>query len=182
MPKSGVSAVVVTLTVTAPAAGGYVTAYPDGTTRPVASNVNFPMGSTVADLAVVPVGANGKIALFNGARGAVQLIADVVGYHLAGSATAPGTLTPLTPARLLDTRTSGSAPAASSPVTLPVLGRGGVPTSGVRAVVLTVTTAGPPAAGNVRVYAGGSTRPRHVERQLRGRADRLEPGRRPGRW
>ena len=159
VPRTGVSAVVVTLTVTAPAAAGYVTAYPDGIPRPVASNVLFAKTRTVADLAVVPVGADGKIALYNGAPGAVQLIADVVGYHLAGSATASGTLTPLTPARVLDTRTNGSAPAANSTVTLPVLGHGGVPTSGVRAVVLTVTAAAPPAFGNVRVYAGGSSTP-----------------------
>jgi hypothetical protein len=35
-------------------------------------------------MVVAPVGAGGKVALFNGSPGTVQLIADVSGYFRAG--------------------------------------------------------------------------------------------------
>jgi hypothetical protein len=37
----------------------------------------------VPNLVVAPVGSNGKVALFNGSGGSVQLIADVSGYFLS---------------------------------------------------------------------------------------------------
>ena len=44
------------------------------------SNLNFSKGQTTANLAVVPVGADGKISIYNGSSGSVQLIADIAGY------------------------------------------------------------------------------------------------------
>ncbi len=62
VPKTGVSAVVLNITVASPQAGGYLTVYPDETDRPVASNVNFVKGQTVANLVTVPLGADGMCA------------------------------------------------------------------------------------------------------------------------
>src|ERR1035437_349915 len=84
VPASGVSAVVLNVTVTAPTSGGSITVYGDGTPRPGVSNLNFVAGQTVPNLVIAPVGANGKVALYNGSGGTVQLIADVSGYYLAG--------------------------------------------------------------------------------------------------
>jgi len=36
----------------------------------------------VPNLVVVPVGADGKITLYNGSAGTVQLIGDIAGYYL----------------------------------------------------------------------------------------------------
>jgi hypothetical protein len=83
VPASGVSAVVLNVTVTAPVASGFVSAYADGATRPTVSNLNFIKGQTVPNLVVAPVGSNGKVALFNGSGGSLQLIADVSGYFLS---------------------------------------------------------------------------------------------------
>ena len=80
VPASGVSAVVLNVTATAPTKAGYVTTYRDGTTRPGVSSLNFAAGQTVANLAVAAVGTNGKVALYNGSAGTVQLLADVSGY------------------------------------------------------------------------------------------------------
>jgi len=80
VPASGVSAVVLNVTVTAPSRAGFITAYPNGTARPTASNLNFVAGQTVPNLVVVPVGVDGKVALTNGSAGTVQLVADVLGY------------------------------------------------------------------------------------------------------
>ncbi|NMM23589.1 MAG: hypothetical protein HHJ11_08845, partial [Phycicoccus sp.] len=162
VPASGVSAVVLNVTVTAPTAPGFVTVYADGKARPTASNLNFVKAQTVPNLVIAPVGTNGKVALFNGSGGTVQLIGDVSGYYLAGVPSVAGAFGSLAPARLLDTRSGVGAPkvavAAHGTVHLQVAGRGGVPASGVSAVVLNVTVTAPTAPGFVTVYGDGTVR------------------------
>ena len=82
VPATGVSAVVVNLTVTQPASPGGVSAFADGSVLPPVSNLNFVAGQTVSNLAIAAVGADGKIRLHNGSAGTVQLVADVCGYYL----------------------------------------------------------------------------------------------------
>ena len=164
VPTSGVSAVVLNVTVTSPQTGGYLTAWADGTSRPGTSNLNFGPQQTISNTVIAPVGADGKVDLFNGSFGAVQLVADVTGYVQSGTVTTPGGISMLTPSRLLDTRT-GFGAAAPLPIgpgrtlALAVTGRAGVPTSGVSAVILTVTAATPRAAGYITAWADGTTRP-----------------------
>jgi alpha-tubulin suppressor-like RCC1 family protein len=98
VPASGVSAVVLNVTVTAPATAGFLTVYGDGTALPGASNLNFVKSQSVPNLVIAPVGANGKVALFNGSGGTVQLVADVSGYYLAGDVGGPGKIRPGTTA------------------------------------------------------------------------------------
>ena len=57
---AGVDAVALNVTATGATANTYVTAWPDGTTRPGTSTLNPPRGVTVANFAIVRVGANGK--------------------------------------------------------------------------------------------------------------------------
>ncbi|HEX5115120.1 MAG TPA: PKD domain-containing protein [Pseudonocardiaceae bacterium] len=102
IPMTGVTAVALNVTVTSPKQVGFVTAYPDGTARPGTSNVNYVTGQTVANLVIVPVGADGKVDLFNGSTGTLDLVADVTGYfHGQGG----DDYVPVTPTRALDTRT-----------------------------------------------------------------------------
>ncbi|MGI8416535.1 MAG: transglycosylase SLT domain-containing protein [Nakamurella sp.] len=157
VPTAGVSAVVVNMTVTAPSASGYIAVAADGSPHRTASNVNFTAGQTVANLAVVPLGTDGKFSVFNGSGGSVQLIADVVGYYLTGRAKAAGTFQPVPASRVLDTRLGAAAaplPAhASISVTAP--GRAGLPASGVSSVILNVTVVGAAAAGYLSIYPDG---------------------------
>lgn len=83
VPASDVSSVVMNLTVTGPTANGFLTAYPSGTSRPTASNLNFTAGQTLPNLVTVKVGDGGKVSLTNSSAGTVHLIADVAGYHLS---------------------------------------------------------------------------------------------------
>ncbi|HEY5148259.1 MAG TPA: polysaccharide deacetylase family protein, partial [Mycobacterium sp.] len=106
VPASGVSAVVVNVTAADPTSAGYITVWPSGTTMQQTSNLNFQAGQNIPNLVVVPVGADGKIQLFNGSGGTVQLIADVTGYILGGTPTLPGAVASLSPARIMDTRTN----------------------------------------------------------------------------
>lgn len=79
VPSSGVSAVVLNLTVTGPTSDGWFTAWPTGGTKPLASNVNFLPDQTVANLAIVKVGTDGKVSIAN-ARGQSHVVADVLGW------------------------------------------------------------------------------------------------------
>src|ERR1700733_11287297 len=51
VPATGVTAVVVNVTVVGPTSSGYVTLFPEGTTQPVVSNLDFTAGETLANLA-----------------------------------------------------------------------------------------------------------------------------------
>ena len=162
VPATGVSAVVMNVTVTAPSGSGYITAYPDGTSLPTASNLNFVKGQTVPNLVTVKVGTNGKVALRNGSGGTVQLIADVAGYYLDGAPSVPGAFVAVAPQRLLDTRkgVGGSGPVVKSgTVHLQVTGRGGVPATGVSAVVMNVTVTAPSGSGYITAYPDGTSLP-----------------------
>jgi hypothetical protein len=163
VPVSGISAVVLNVAVVAPTSAGYITVYGAGTTRPGASNLTFVKAQTVPNLVIAPVGANGMVDLYNGSAGTVQLVADVSGYFLSGTPTEPGAFGSLAPFRLLNTLAGVGAPkaavAAGGKVRLQVTGRGGVPVSGVSAVVLNVAVVAPTSAGYITVYGAGTTRP-----------------------
>jgi hypothetical protein len=83
VPVSGVGAAVLNVTVTQAAAGGYVTVYPAGGSRPSVSNLNFVAGQTIANLSAVKTGTGGAVTLYNGSSGTVHLIADIAGYFIA---------------------------------------------------------------------------------------------------
>ncbi|MEV0129160.1 choice-of-anchor D domain-containing protein [Dactylosporangium sp. NPDC050688] len=111
---SDASAVVLNVTATEAAAGGYVTVYPTGVARPTASSLNYTKGWTGANSVTVQLGANGRVDFYN-AGGPVHLIADVYGYYSKGRDTSPGPICvgcgryyPLAqPVRLTDTRDWG---------------------------------------------------------------------------
>jgi hypothetical protein len=161
VPPSGVSAVVLNVTVTQPTALGTITVWGGGA-RPWASNLNFVRGQTVPNLVTTPVAADGTVRLYNGSSGTVQLLADVSGYYLGGTPQRPGMFSPVAPSRLLDTRNGIGAPkaavAANGTIVLKVDGQGGVPSTGISAVVLNVTVTQPAATGALTVWGGG-TRP-----------------------
>jgi outer membrane protein assembly factor BamB len=161
VPVSGVSAVVLNVTVTEPTAGGFLTAWPAGQARPLASNLNFVAGQTVPNLVVVKVGTAGTISLFN-LQGATHVVADVAGWYGEEGSTGDGFVA-LAPSRILDTRTGTGAPAVklgpASAVALQVTGRGGVPATGVSAVVLNVTVTEPTAGSFLTAWPGGEARP-----------------------
>lgn len=156
---STITAVVLNVTVTNPIDGGYVTAYPDGGTRPTSSNLNFSAAQTVPNLVTVKV-RNGKIDLYNGSGGTTDLIADVQGYYV--DAAGDG-FVPIAPTRLLDTRKGIGAPAqavaAGGTVTLKIEGAGSIPATGVTAVALNVTVTGPTGGGYITVYPDQTTMP-----------------------
>jgi hypothetical protein len=108
--RSGVpasaSAVVLNITSAEARGVGFITAFPCGSARPIASNLNYGVGAPVANSAVVKVGTGGKVCLFTGDTD-TELIADVNGWFVGG-----GDYSAVAPQRLLDTRNAGASGAA----------------------------------------------------------------------
>jgi hypothetical protein len=160
VPAAGVSAIAVNITVTGGSVPGLVTAYPTDSPVPPASNVGFLRRQTVSHMAVVPVNGAGQFTL--AASAPAQFLVDVEGYFTSPDAAATGGLfNPLTPARILDSR-SRSGPGALAPGEvngLQVTGLGGVPATGVSAVVINTTISAPTSAGFVTEYPAGSPLP-----------------------
>jgi len=73
-----VAAAIINVTVTDPTSDSFVTVFPNSPTVPGVSNLNFVAGQTIANLVIVPVGADGKVAFFNH-LGSAQLVVDLVG-------------------------------------------------------------------------------------------------------
>lgn len=157
IPSTGVSAVVMNVTVTEPTHAGHLTVYPNGAPRPVASNLNFAGGQTVPNLVTVRVGEGGAVSLFN-SHGRTHVVVDVAGYVDLSPSGPDGRLQPITPARILDTR-PGAGLAPRETRRLRVVGVAGVPATGVSAVVVNLTVTEPTASGYVTAFAASAPLP-----------------------
>ena len=164
VPASGATAVVLNVTAAQAAAPGFITVWPTLQAKPLVSNLNVTeAGQNIANATTVRLGTNGKVSLYS--QSGTNLVVDVAGYYMpVAAAVRNGRYTPLTPSRILDTREAIGVPgtrpiAADTMVDLLVAGRGGVPVSGVTAVVLNVTAADALAPGFVTVWPSGTTRP-----------------------
>ena len=163
VPSSGVGSVVLNLTSTSSTTGGFLTVFPTGAARPEASNLNFAAGQTIANAVVAKVGSNGQVSIFN-FQGSTHVIVDVAGWFPTIS-----DYNALSPARLMDTRPGGATVDGSASGTgalgsgatrsLTVTGRGGVPASGVGAVVLNLTATGPTSVSFLTAFPAGTARP-----------------------
>ena len=156
-------AVAVNLTGTEAAAAGYVTVWPSGESRPLASSLNFTgANDTAANAVIVRLGLGGQVNLFT--QNGAHLVADVTGYWTETATAQAGRFVPVTnPSRLLDTRSGNGAPTgivgAGGSLDLQVGGRGGIPNTGVSAVALTVTVTNTATSGYVTAWPTGATKP-----------------------
>jgi hypothetical protein len=137
------SAVAVTITAADATGAGFITAWASGQPQPDASNVNLPgAGATVPNLAIVPVGAGGKISVFTSAG--AHILVDIAGWFTGASAASgtDGLFVPVSPVRVADSR-SGSGlrllgAGLSAEVSVPITAPAGLTASAV-ALNLTVT-------------------------------------------
>ncbi len=83
MPATGVDSVVLNLTSTEASAPSYLTLFPAGGSKPMASTLNTEVGQDVPNLVVAKVGAGGKVSIYNNA-GSGHVVADVVGFYDTG--------------------------------------------------------------------------------------------------
>ncbi|MEU9282989.1 S53 family peptidase, partial [Streptomyces sp. NPDC048341] len=159
IPSSGVTAVVVNFTVTGTTGGGHLTAWPDGTTKPSTSNLNWSAaGQTIAASTTVKVAGDGVVDISTSST--THLVVDVQGYHTNDTTGARHSA--LKPYRLLDTRhatgISTTSKISDAVISLKVRGHGGVPSSAT-SVVLNLTATQTGSSGYLEAYPEGAARP-----------------------
>jgi hypothetical protein len=152
-----------TITAVQPRQNGFVTAYPCGGERPTVANLTHRAAETVASSAVVPIGADGKVCVYQSSAG--HLVVDLNGVFGPGSG-----FLPLTPQRSVDTR-SGPAPLPDSVVTAHLGDLTGAPDGPFLAAVNLTGIAS--REGAVRAFTCGGSVPLTVSRPV-------EPGRAQG--
>jgi hypothetical protein len=153
------TAVVLNVTAVDPGSFGFVTVWPSGAGRPVASSLNTAPGRTRPNLVVAKLGAGGAVSLYDYADAdGTDLAVDVVGYFRPGG----GAVTAIDPQRLLDSRIgldTAAGPFQSGETrAVSVTGRAGVPASAT-AVVLNLTATEPTQPGFLTVWPAGTDRP-----------------------
>ena len=159
VPAGGVSAVAVNVTSVNPTEPGFFSVFPSDAAATGSSSLNPWPGRAVPNMAIVGVGPDGRIGVFN-ATGSTDCIVDVMGYVQARSGSG---LVPLVPTRLLDTRSGVGARReplrGGERIDLVVVGQGGVPASGVDAVVVNVAALRPSVPGYLSVWPAGTALP-----------------------
>jgi hypothetical protein len=172
-----ITAVAVAITVISPAGAGYLTVYPDGSDRLDTSLMDFPASTNLTNDEIIPVGPDGKIAIYvYGA--ATNILVDVTGHFTTDlGATGASTYTPLAnSSRVLLTSTgvgvAKGTVAASSALAFHVANNNGTtgapvtPASGttVTAVALNIGALAPSGdSGWIGAYAYGATRNTQTE-------------------
>ena len=163
VPTTGIAAVALNITVTdsfADDAGGHLSVHPCDIATPDVSTLNFVTGQTVANAAIVPVAADGRVCI--AVRGLANVIVDLVTAVPTG-----GGFIPVDPARIVDTRSGiGGAPITrigdGTTLRVPVTGRAGLPTTGISAVSINITaatTTAPDTGGYITAHPCGTTPP-----------------------
>jgi hypothetical protein len=144
-------AVVLNATVTNPAAAGFVTVWPCGAERPVASNLNYAKDQTVPNLVIAKLGSAGKVCFYS--QQATDLVVDVAGFFPAGS----GYVAQVNPQRAIDTR--GKSRVGGTVIQeVAVAGVYGVPATAA-GVALNVTITGATNDGFATIFPCGQPTP-----------------------
>jgi hypothetical protein len=76
---NGATTALLNLTVVAPTSAGWAVVYPCQRTRPLASNINFAAGATVAASVITAIGPRGSVCVASSAP--TQLVIDLVGEY-----------------------------------------------------------------------------------------------------
>ena len=161
-PGTGVSAAVLNLTAVSPTSGGYLAAYPSGTVRPGVSSVNFSAGWTGANLVTVPVGDDGRIAVYN-CCGSTHVVVDLLGFYAVddsyrqSGAGMGSQYQPVTPTRVWDAGVNAWS-SVDLVTTFDTVATPGLDDS-VAALAVNVTAASPTKGGYLQTYSGAGPLP-----------------------
>lgn len=154
-----------TLNVTSvnPKGSGFITIWPCGVERPLASNLNYIAGAIIPNGVIAPIGSGGSVCFYSSQQ--TDLVVDVSGWFAGTS------FVGATPQRLIDTRDgtgTGAFPiGADSEIVVQARGIAATTASGVvttvpastNAVALNVTVVNPSSSGFLTVYPCDALRP-----------------------
>jgi hypothetical protein len=156
VPATGVRAVLLDVTIVAPTNHTWFRLWADGTPMPTGTSmVHSIPGENFSNTAVVPVGENGSVRVFNN-TGTAHAVIDVQGYF-TGATTGGGTggFVPITQTRALDTRETGGEIKANATRTVNLSSSAAIPTTATSAFV-NVIVVGATVAGSLELSAGAS--------------------------
>lgn len=143
------SAVVVTVVATNGASPGFVSAYPTGTKRPLASIINYAPGLTYSTESIVPLGDDGSFDIYTLTD--VDIVVDVTGAFVTANGSKGGRFVADAPTRILDTRRGEAMQRRETrTVELPA----GLPAD-TSAVVVTLTSTSPNRPGYFTAFPSG---------------------------
>lgn len=157
VPATASAAVLNVTAVNAPSTQPVVV-WASGAARPSTSSLNSAPGRPVSELVVVAVGQSGAVSAALMSAGSADLIVDVVGYIIGGTAE-PGGLHLVTQTRLLDTRSSGGPMRTGAPRVVQVGGVASVPALADAALVTITLVPLPKPSGYVTAWQAGSREP-----------------------
>jgi hypothetical protein len=153
---SDAAGVVLNLTALGPTGQGWLTLFPNGQSVPATSTLNFQANQfAIANNATVRVGTSGQVCV-NAGQAGTNVLLDAVGYVPSANAALMPLLT--SPARLVDTRSSGGAIVANTSRCFTVAGQGGIPSTAT-GVVLNITSVGYTGSGWLTAYPSGGATP-----------------------
>ncbi len=133
----------------------YLTMWPAGGPRPVASTLNDPTGTIVANAAIVAAGAGGDVSVYP--TNDTNLVIDINGYFAAPGAPNALSLYVGTPCRVLDTRQGGGE--FSGKIVVDVVDSPcGIPAT-AQAYVLNATVVPDGALGYLTLWPDGASQP-----------------------
>src|ERR1039458_8989629 len=119
---TGAVAAVLNVTAVNPTAAGFLTVFPQGTTMPTVSNLNFAAGTIVPNLVTVGLSASGMVSIYN-LTGNTDVVVDVDGYYTSIPASnSSGLFNSLSPTRVAGTLQIGQLMGPNSVATVPVTG------------------------------------------------------------
>jgi hypothetical protein len=139
---------------------GYFTLYPSGVSRPTASSINFPKGWTGANMVTVPLGADGKVAIYN-YGGKAHAVVDVLGWYWKDSEKPLGSqFLPFGETeRIFDSRREGGPLRGGDRIDLDVLNGAPEDIATVAQFVVNITAVGATKPGVLTAWSGRGTRP-----------------------
>jgi hypothetical protein len=135
---------------------GFLTAWPDGQTRPLVASLNDPTGTVLANAVVVPAGNGGAVDVY--ATNDTDLVIDINGYFAPPG---PGGLSlyTVTPCRVLDSRLPNGTPPFSTTIDVNVTASPcGLPPT-AQAFVFNATVVPPGPLGFITMWPQGQTKP-----------------------
>ena len=135
---------------------GFMTAWPDGVTRPLVASLNDPTGTVAANAVVVPAGAGGAVNVFT--TDATDLVIDINGYFAPPG---PGGLRlyTLDPCRVLDSRLPAGTPPFSTAKDVNVTAAPCGAPAAAQAFVFNATLVPPGLLGFITMWPQGQSQP-----------------------
>ncbi len=134
---------------------GYLTVWPAGQTQPVVSTLNASTGAVTANAAIVPSGSGGAISTY--AYNDTDLIIDIDGYF-APAGQGGLSLYPVTPCRVIDTRSNNGQP-FNGELVVQVEGSACAPPATAQAYVFNATVIPVGSLGYLTLWPDGGNQP-----------------------